>query len=194
MCGGAGPRGALSDCEAGPSPRVRGSPGVDEFARHVERSIPACAGEPSRASAPDSRARVHPRVCGGALHALAQQHGAGGPSPRVRGSLRLGDRLRLHVGSIPACAGEPSASRTTSGRLRVHPRGCGGASRLGRLAADRAGPSPRVRGSQTLALLTDPSPGSIPACAGEPCPSVLRRAAEKVHPRVCGGACRSGFA
>ena len=70
----------------------------------------------------------------------------------------------MHVGSIPACAGEPPASdRTLSGL------------------------SPRVRGNlggehrHRLHIA-----GSIPACAGEPDDG---HSASKcwVYPRVCGG-------
>ena len=106
-------------------PRVCG--GTSDLKRltsfdQLNGSIPACAGEPwilrrfkdvlpglsprvrgNRCSANNVRSmiKVYPRVCGGTMN-----------------------------GSIPACAGEPPATRLTVGltavQLRVYPRVCGG--------------------------------------------------------------------
>ena len=101
-------------------------------------SIPACAGEPPSGKRRIPGIRVHPRVCGGAVARQVSCDQIKGPSPRVRGSPRRGRRedpgmitatttevgpsprvrgspeddeavLRC-IGSIPACAGEPSES------------------------------------------------------------------------------------
>ena len=50
--------------------------------------------------------QVHPRVCGGNPKALACYLSKYGTSPRVRGKLPLGSKLKLGVRYIPACAGE----------------------------------------------------------------------------------------
>ena len=136
------------------------------------RSIPACAGEPSRpwrtqtvpmvyprvcggtrsrccpipacAGEPAPNHRVYPRVCGGTPPSATM-----GLSPRVRGNPlkmllpRLSPRVRGNHGSIPACAGEPPPIS------------------IPRCAAPNRGLSPRVRGNRCEV-------GSIPACAGEP--------------------------
>ena len=92
----------------GLSPRVRGNlllRSGDCFSKD-RRSIPACAGEPSR---------LHQDM------ARFQQ----GLSPRVRGNRALLGLTRLtadHHGSIPACAGEPG------GILLVNYRGYDGLS------------------------------------------------------------------
>ena len=56
------------------------------------------------------------------------------------------------------------------------------------LDSAQAGPSPRARGSRPLHLITDPSLGSIPACAGEPACATTAARPPGVHPRVRGGA------
>ena len=114
--------------------------------------------------------------------------GVRGPSPRVRGSRMRPGVLYAVAGSIPACAGEPLPPGGTHDPLAVHPRVCGGAHEgfPGRTPA--WGPSPRVRGSQSQRVTHIPAFGSIPACAGEPRGWWRRRARERVHPRVCGGA------
>ena len=53
------------DGRAGLSPRVRGNPGRRVPAPAPGRSIPACTGEPRRASGWRSRSSVYPRVYGG---------------------------------------------------------------------------------------------------------------------------------
>ncbi len=87
VCGGT----AESSCRRyradGLSPRVRGNPGNSRNDHPGPRSIPACAGEPSRPGVASADSRVYPRVCGGTP-----------PQP-----LSYAPLLR----SIPACAGEP---------------------------------------------------------------------------------------
>ena len=70
-------------------------------------SIPACAGEPicQRFSSPAWG--VYPRVCGGTDDTKYQYELAAGLSPRVRGNPPQGLGTVVHIGSIPACAGEP---------------------------------------------------------------------------------------
>ena len=207
VCGGAVSFADEDQPYGGPSPRVRGSPRVQDgglscagsipacagepIARGIGRapcrvhprvcggagryqsvpdlgSIPACAGEPRSRTPASSRSGVHPRVCGGAAREKHETPGHLGPSPRVRGSRSTSPISMVIIGSIPACAGEPSFFSTTSYGRRVHPRVCGGSR-----------PQPeRIRHLS----------GSIPACAGEPCPSTRTYAPVGVHPRVCGGA------
>ena len=87
VCGGTidCPPAAVSSL--GLSPRVRGNRMPDRICRQDQRSIPACAGEPSDAVRHQASQEVYPRVCGG-THGSHQRRPA---RPR----------------SIPACAGEP---------------------------------------------------------------------------------------
>ena len=74
----------------GPSPRMRGKrrPGI--FARRVNRSIPAHAGETSGQKANLALCRVHPRACGGNFSYTRQLNDQYGPSPRMRGKPHQG--------------------------------------------------------------------------------------------------------
>ena len=107
---------------------VRGNPLQTVERAHGRRSIPACAGEPYCASVSVASQRVYPRVCGGTdikrvfrdlekglsprVRGTASCDAANalitGLSPRVRGNLTVQPHDTDSVGSIPACAGEPT--------------------------------------------------------------------------------------
>ena len=172
MCGGAHSGRNDGLFNQGLSPRVRGSPYFRSVGAPCSRSIPACAGEPSRAhewpgcwsggSIPACAGEpvlsfasylsipVYPRVCGGAILTSYTSLDDQGLSPRVRGShLDVDTRLVFaDTRSIPACAGEPPDA-----------------------------PARPVKASR-----------SIPACAGEPTNPDSQSVSEQVYPRVCGGA------
>ena len=86
VCGEAPAPGEGGRLEAGPSPRVRGSPPVKMLPRMSPRSIPACAGKPRVPPRPAMAFQVHPRVCGEAEQITYTDGSKEGPSPRVRGS------------------------------------------------------------------------------------------------------------
>ena len=90
-------------------------------------------------------------------------------------------------GSIPACAGEPGTSATTTPAPWVYPRVCGGTSSSGKLFWPRPGLSPRVRGNPGGQSGWRVGVGSIPACAGEPRFRLALQRRHQVYPRVCGG-------
>ena len=174
---------------SGLSPRVRGNRRVSISGGAAAGSIPACAGEPSIATARTKAARVYPRVCGGTVipvgDALVQQ----GLSPRVRGN-RPSAALRWpESGSIPACAGEPDEGSNPACETRVYPRVCGGTLVATAASPSTCGLSPRVRGNPNRTPDGKPPGGSIPACAGEPPHSSDGRPTPRVYPRVCGGTC-----
>ena len=91
-----------------------------------------------------------------------------GLSPRVRGNHSEVPGSAWSDGSIPACAGEPHPQCLFIDRPGVYPRVCGGTEQPSFPRLTRAGLSPRVRGNQDQAGVTLTTPGSIPACAGEP--------------------------
>ena len=209
VCGGTRLLALCSSSFPGLSPRVRGNLVLPQPDTGARGSIPACAGEPFLSAAPQSVARVYPRVCGGTLLPVTGMMAIGGLSPRVRGNppplviLRfrggLSPRVRGNLphrdprvcrkGSIPACAGEPAAGTGDQKGAGVYPRVCGGTLRLHATRADPGGLSPRVRGNLLRVRVIRKARGSIPACAGEPpaagqCVNTLA-----VYPRVCGGTC-----
>ena len=110
----------------GLSPRVRGNRVIWLRRTAETRSIPACAGEPGTINTNDLLAVVYPRVCGGTPFQRGLPDAAGGLSPRVRGNLYSDYVGSLESGSIPACAGEPSAGIGCFRKGWVYPRVCGG--------------------------------------------------------------------
>ena len=108
VCGGTSSSWNHHALAAGLSPRVRGNP-VDAGRLDARlRSIPACAGEPTRSRRSWRFDRVYPRVCGGTTTSRPAGGSSWGLSPRVRGNLWAAKAAWVGVGSIPACAGEPS--------------------------------------------------------------------------------------
>ena len=86
VCGGTRRPGRPAGRREGLSPRVRGNPGPVRVAHDVERSIPACAGEPPYSVAVCQLTGVYPRVCGGTRAAAGSLTWTLGLSPRVRGT------------------------------------------------------------------------------------------------------------
>ena len=105
----------------------------------------------------------------------------------MRGNRPLRPRPGLHVGSIPACAGEPPSTTRLTNSCTVYPRVCGGTDTVARRVSPMVGLSPRVRGNHELTALRKQFDGSIPACAGEPSTQPPHRPGSGVYPRVCGG-------
>ena len=108
VCGGT--FGSYTRCRGscGLSPRVRGNLIGSVQMTLSEGSIPACAGEPSRAHGSRTPPPLYPRVCGGTLHTEVREMTNYGLSPRVRGNHQVVWGRTGGVGSIPACAGEPT--------------------------------------------------------------------------------------
>ena len=126
-------------------------------------------------------------MCGGTGGREIALGDTDGLSPRVRGNLEDISFVLAEIGSIPACAGEPSPRR---GRWRtwwVYPRVCGGTAVGTHTTSPHRGLSPRVRGNLQFAARMENVPGSIPACAGEPDGRGSIRQGPGVYPRVCGG-------
>ena len=167
-CGGTGYKCPHPPGGVGLSPRVRGNP-IGVAASIVGNgSIPARAGEPGNVSAMGRIVPVYPRACGGTSGNLRGSMGVLGLSPRVRGNQYNSTRHRPIARSIPARAGEPSRNARDTVSLKVYPRACGGTVPAGLYTLAAPGLSPRVRGNHIRPCPIGPSPGSIPARAGEP--------------------------
>ena len=150
----------------GSSPRVRGTRACHRDAGIRNGIIPACAGNTKLV--PDFRRseRDHPRVCGEHVLAASRSAWTPGSSPRVRGT--LGGRVVAAVrrGIIPACAGNTESTTKNILPPEDHPRVCGEHHMVSSSFSSRSGSSPRVRGTLALSRNAVPSPGIIPACAG----------------------------
>ena len=188
MCGGAKSHPTASMCQPGRSPRVRGSPLKAVVEPELERSIPACAGEPSSRYRHRVSNWVDPRVCGGAFLGRLWNSIQSGRSPRVRGSRGYDGDEKAWCRSIPACAGEPPRSSNPAVYPEVDPRVCGGAGEKMGITLVSEGRSPRVRGSHGVRGGRAEHDRSIPACAGEPARRSPCSRGRRVDPRVCGGA------
>ena len=110
-----------------------------------------------------------------------------GLSPRVRGNQGGWSESFITMRSIPACAGEPTASKPKTTIQEVYPRVCGGTAGGDLAPGARNGLSPRVRGNPADRLDRHQAKRSIPACAGEPGRARRILADAEVYPRVCGG-------
>ena len=168
VCGGTGYGPGVDRYGKGLSPRVRGNPLRPHRPQHGRRSIPACAGEPRRGFGRCVPARVYPRVCGGTERIERHPPITDGLSPRVRGNPCNSSAKFPFIGSIPACAGEPTCYDGTDAIGGVYPRVCGGTLQRGRQWSRVSGLSPRVRGNLHCSPPNEVGQGSIPACAGEP--------------------------
>ena len=171
----------------GLSPRVRGNLQVPEGVVDAFRSIPARAGEPTRATVRWLRRRVYPRACGGTPSVSHASYGTAGLSPRVRGNRLAGPCGDLPGRSIPARAGEPVGRRQHHLAARVYPRACGGTLAAMSKEMWAQGLSPRVRGNHGAGHPAGHQDGSIPARAGEPFWSTRTLTRPAVYPRACGG-------
>ena len=110
----------------GLSPRGRGNRRCRPAHIPSSWSIPAWAGEPGCSAAGGPRAAVYPRVGGGTVPAFLGHVLERGLSPRGRGNPDLQARQNLPARSIPAWAGEPWITRSTSPPTWVYPRVGGG--------------------------------------------------------------------
>ncbi len=173
--------------QSGLSPRARGNLLLAEKRHAVPRSIPACAGEPSRAASRRPCSAVYPRVRGGTKPDCRICQRLKGLSPRARGNLVYLTSGTSWTGSIPACAGEPPAPAPSPRPGRVYPRVRGGTTPRNSWGFKGTGLSPRARGNLPKVALHEPLMRSIPACAGEPQVAVDHVCDRQVYPRVRGG-------
>ena len=171
VCGGTETVGNKPEWKKGLSPRVRGNRLQQPQRYHLGGSIPACAGEPLELDSVQVVMGVYPRVCGGTGNARSRRPAHRGLSPRVRGNPKTTPCPTPAARSIPACAGEPLRHTPHPSFRQVYPRVCGGTTFSCPTVLPRLGLSPRVRGNPLDVDLHALPPGSIPACAGEPCPA-----------------------
>ena len=94
---------------------------------------------------------------------------------------------RIAKGSIPAWAGETSGGSSNDKYRTVYPRVGGGNVRRLYPVLDVEGLSPRGRGKPQPTQFSTPSPGSIPAWAGETDELNAYASPYQVYPRVGGG-------
>ena len=171
----------------GLSPRGRGKRGCIPGIHARRGSIPAWAGETVLRWRLDPTAGVYPRVGGGNRHFRKSIRTSAGLSPRGRGKLVGKELVGVHLGSIPAWAGETGYGMAFHRLRRVYPRVGGGNVYAIVHALCCWGLSPRGRGKPWCAGRGVPGVGSIPAWAGETASPAISLLATTVYPRVGGG-------
>ena len=178
---------AKSGGAVGLSPPTRGNLPDMSGVSERERSIPAHAGEPSRARSGYWTPPVYPRPRGGTERATGGARPTRGLSPPTRGN---------HAGfwftnggrrSIPAHAGEPTSASCAVSTVKVYPRPRGGTLAAALLVSEAPGLSPPTRGNRFGCWLTPAIRRSIPAHAGEPLTARRGLGAKRVYPRPRGG-------
>ena len=170
----------------GSSPRVRGTVLELVAARDAHRFIPACAGNSLYFWGFFCDLPVHPRVCGEQGSSLAEKAPIVGSSPRVRGTVMPPVVHTLATRFIPACAGNSTRSKRPVFDGPVHPRVCGEQVTFPLHRVEKAGSSPRVRGTVHAIWADHRIARFIPACAGNRGEARGFRGSTAVHPRVCG--------
>ena len=110
--------------------------------------------------------RFIPACAGNSIYCSGASRNIGGSSPRVRGTDGLIMAIDGRGRFIPACAGNSIINEHISAAVAVHPRVCGEQCRIliGQVISD--GSSPRVRGTEPVAVRLIRLIRFIPACAG----------------------------
>ena len=133
---------------AGSSPRMRGTHSRCRRAANVTGIIPAYAGNTSAATIGSSVPGDHPRVCGEHARLKPDRSSTRGSSPRMRGTRFEFVPACLHLGIIPAYAGNTTAEDCDSVSHWDHPRVCGEHAFATSLLVISTGSSPRMRGTR----------------------------------------------
>ena len=165
---------------------MRGTPRTKTDIFRTRGIIPAYAGNTCLLRRRPRHQRDHPRVCGEHRIVRVRVTAVSGSSPRMRGTRRMETSAITRTGIIPAYAGNTWIFHICKTQQRDHPRVCGEHCPLPGNARERAGSSPRMRGTQGGVVVGGGAHGIIPAYAGNtPCIPVFC-GMNGDHPRVCG--------
>ena len=139
--------------------------------RHIQTSgprrlIPTYAGNTLWVSSSQNTPAAHPHVCGehNLLHSFHEL--PRGSSPRMRGTRDLGSPAHPRKRLIPTYAGNTSAQIDHRTSTAAHPHVCGEHVLLTIRLIQRAGSSPRMRGTRYVDINTITGDRLIPTYAG----------------------------
>ena len=177
---------ATFEFHRGSSPRMRGTHNRRFSGATVCRFIPAYAGNAQPANGEIISAPVHPRVCGERDQPMTEPELRSGSSPRMRGTLNMPVYQSGHHRFIPAYAGNAPHPVAIACIAPVHPRVCGERRSKTVGMIFMSGSSPRMRGTQQIAVFALESGRFIPAYAGNALEPGFYNPYRSVHPRVCG--------
>ena len=128
--------------------------------------IPAYAGNTAEMVVHLFQRGDHPRVCGEHPRPIGRMPRCAGSSPRMRGTLEVFLFKYREHGIIPAYAGNTNAHLKPLVIKRDHPRVCGEHFDTIMQRNEKAGSSPRMRGTQRRRGVPLLGCGIIPAYAG----------------------------
>ncbi|KFI48483.1 hypothetical protein BBOU_0612 [Bifidobacterium boum] len=132
----------------GSSPHARGTHNKLIHNPILKGIIPACAGNTGQLDAGERVEWDHPRMRGEHESARMPVASVVGSSPHARGTRKCRWDVAVHVGIIPACAGNTISFVTASDTLRDHPRMRGEHAIYGKVLKGGEGSSPHARGTQ----------------------------------------------
>ena len=170
----------------GSSPHTRGARPESDAAGRVGGIIPAYAGSTAAPTAPDSKARDHPRIRGEHRRRPGRDRRRSGSSPHTRGAPRRDRGARIRQGIIPAYAGSTWQPASWPEPPPDHPRIRGEHDFPSRTARPGPGSSPHTRGALTGELRLPIGPGIIPAYAGSTKTFFTTLSLTRDHPRIRG--------
>ena len=165
---------------------MRGTRLLRKESEHLERFIPAYAGNTPVISSSANSSSVHPRVCGEHAIRLSGFAPSCGSSPRMRGTLYKTISDEGTERFIPAYAGNTVTKSNQKLPVPVHPRVCGEHGHEIEPEAAGAGSSPRMRGTRQTNHSKQSIDRFIPAYAGNTPHAGRTFRPYPVHPRVCG--------
>ena len=172
--------------DIGSSPRVRGRPNFSSASYFCFGLISAGAGQTACYQREFAGYRAHPRGCGADRSTSPTSWKPIGSSPRVRGRRGEVGVDVVHVGLIPAGAGQTSNKWVTFDARTAHPRGCGADIGDIKRRWPDVGSSPRVRGRRRSDQAVDATGRLIPAGAGQTGAGVVSDSGSGAHPHGCG--------
>ena len=110
---------------SGSSPRLRGTHVNGRVTPVIPGIIPALAGNTLRLIRSPMRCWDHPRACGEHGNIMIRTTNGPGSSPRLRGTLHCFGVIVVHIGIIPALAGNTTQPARRRCSTWDHPRACG---------------------------------------------------------------------
>ena len=148
--------------------------------------IPTCVGNTLYAWRQAIEDAAHPHVCGEHLKSKARNGESSGSSPRMRGTLPVGQGDVELVGLIPTYAGNTISLVFTRRPAWAHPHVCGEHWSIFPGRDFTSGSSPRMRGTLHPSCTPGVGCGLIPTYAGNTYGDGRRCGVPGAHPHVCG--------
>ena len=185
-CGEHSEAAIIAVISSGSSPQVRGTSSRRRSWAGLVGLIPAGAGNIRTTCRRWPSTWAHPRRCGEHPQRDRPSDALRGSSPQVRGTLSEPEFGQVHLGLIPAGAGNIAGVLRPEISRGAHPRRCGEHRGRGGVVGVSMGSSPQVRGTSQCCRCEATPTGLIPACAGNMRSGDAGVGGDQAHPRRCG--------